>query len=71
MAKDIRIRFGQKVRKLRERKSWTQVVMAEKLGLDQSYLADLEEGRRNVSLLNLELIAKGFGLSISQLFSKV
>ncbi len=45
--------------------------MAEKLGLDQSYLADLEEGRRNVSLLNLELIAKGFGLSISQLFSKV
>ena len=45
--------------------------MAEKLGLDRSYLADLERGKRNVSLLNLELISKGFGLSISQLFSKV
>ena len=55
----------------RERKGWTQVEMAEKLGLDRSYLADLERGRRNVSLLNLELIARGFGLSIPQLFSKV
>ncbi len=71
MAEDIRIRLGRRVRKLREGRGWTQVEMAEKLGLDRSYLSDLERGKRNVSLLNLELIAKGFSLSISQLFSKV
>jgi transcriptional regulator with XRE-family HTH domain len=45
--------------------------MAEELGLDRSYLADVERGKRNISILNLEIIAKGFGLSISKLLSRV
>ena len=70
MAEDIRARFGRKVRKLRLQHGWTQVDMAEKLGLDRSYLADVERGKRNISILNLDVIAKGFGLSLSRLFSK-
>ncbi len=71
MAEDIRARFGWKVRKLRLQHGWTQVDMAEKLGLDRSYLADVERGKRNISLLNLDVLAKGFGLSLSRLFSKL
>lgn len=71
MAEDIRVRLGRRVRKLRLKGGWTQVQLAERLGMDRSYLADVERGKRNVSLLNVELIAKGFGLTISQLFSKV
>ncbi len=71
MAEDIRARFGRKVRKLRLQRGWTQVDMAEKLGLDRSYLADVERGMRNISILNLDVIAKGFGLSLSRLFSKL
>jgi transcriptional regulator with XRE-family HTH domain len=71
MAEDIRIRLGRKVRKLRLQRGWTQVEMAEKLGLDRSYLADVERGKRNISVLNLELIAEGLGLSLSQLFSRL
>ncbi len=71
MAEDIRARFGRKVRKLRVQRGWTQVDMAEKLGLDRSYLADVERGKRNISLLNLDVIAMGFGLSLSRLFSKL
>ncbi len=71
MAEDIRIRLGRKVRKLRMQSGWTQVDMAEKLGLDRSYLADVERGKRNISVLNLELIAEGLGLSLSQLFSRL
>ena len=63
--------MGRKVRKLRLQRGWTQVEMAEKLGLDRSYLADVERGKRNISVLNLELIAEGLGLSLSQLFSKL
>ncbi len=51
--------------------STSQVKMAEKLGLDRSYLADVERGKRNISVLNLEVIAQGLGLSLSQLFSKL
>ncbi|HEV2493294.1 MAG TPA: helix-turn-helix transcriptional regulator [Terriglobia bacterium] len=71
MAEDIRIRFGRKLRKLRRRRGWTQVQMAEKLGLDRSYLADVERGKRNISLVNLEIVAGGFGLPLSRLLTKV
>jgi transcriptional regulator with XRE-family HTH domain len=71
MAMDIRVRFGGRVRQLRKQKGWTQVEIAERFGMDRSYLADLERGKRNVSLLNVELLAKGFGLSIARLFSRL
>lgn len=71
MAEDIRVRFGRRLRKLRQKRGWTQVVMAEKLGLDRSYLADAERGKRNVALVNLEVIALGFGMSVSRLLSGV
>ena len=45
--------------------------MAERLGLDRSYLADVERGKRNISIVNVEIIAKGFRLSLSQLFSRL
>jgi transcriptional regulator with XRE-family HTH domain len=71
MADDIRVRFGRRLRKLRMQRGWTQVQMANRLALDRSYLADIERGKRNVSLVNLEIIATGFGRTISQLFSQV
>lgn len=60
-----------RLRKLRKQRGWTQVQMAERLGLDRSYLADIERGMRNISIVNLEIIAEGFGLSLSQLLSRI
>ena len=60
MAEDIRIRFGRRLQKLRKQRRWTQAQMAERLGLDRSYLADAERGKRNISIVNLEIIARGF-----------
>lgn len=45
--------------------------MADRLGIDRSYLADLERGKRNVSLFNIEIIAQGFELTLSRLFSRL
>jgi transcriptional regulator with XRE-family HTH domain len=45
--------------------------MAERLGIDRSFIADVERGKRNISILNLEIIAKGFKISLSQLLSRV
>ena len=49
----------------------TQAVLADHLGLDRSYIAEIEEGKRNPSLLNLKVIADGFGITLSRLFSRV
>jgi transcriptional regulator with XRE-family HTH domain len=71
MPEDLLIRLGGRIRKLRKRNGWTQVVMAEKIGLDRSFIADVERGKRNISILNLEILANGFKLSLSQLLSKL
>jgi transcriptional regulator with XRE-family HTH domain len=71
MAEDIRIRFGRRLQRLRKQQGWTQVQMAERLGLDRSYLADVERGKRNISIVNLEIIATGFGVSLSRLLINI
>ncbi len=71
MAEDLLIRLGMRIKTLRKKRGWTQVEMAEMVGIDRSFLADVERGKRNISILNLELIAKGLRISLSQLFSRL
>lgn len=71
MPDDLLVQLGERIRKLRKRRGWTQVVMAEKIGLDRSFIADVERGKRNISILNLEIMAKGFRVTLSQLLSRL
>lgn len=71
MADRLLLRLGHRIRTLRKRHGWTQVEMAERLGLDRSFLADVERGKRNISIRNLYIVAKGFKKSLSQLLSGV
>ena len=71
MRADLLTRLGDRIRKLRKKHGWTQVEFAERVGIDRSFLADVERGKRNISILNLELIAKGLRVSLSQLFSRL
>jgi transcriptional regulator with XRE-family HTH domain len=71
MPEDLLIRLGHRIRTLRKKRGWTQVVMAERVGIDRSFLADVERGKRNVSILNLEVMAEGLKVSLSQLFSRL
>jgi transcriptional regulator with XRE-family HTH domain len=71
MPADLLVRLGDRIRKLRKKRGWTQVLMAEKVGIDRSFLADVERGKRNVSILNLDVMAKGLKVSLSQLFSRL
>ena len=64
---DIRGRFGQRLRRLRRKRGWTQVELADYLGLRRTYISEMERGKRNVSLMTLEVVARGFKLSVSQL----
>jgi DNA-binding XRE family transcriptional regulator len=70
VSSDVRVTFGKRLRQLRQRRGWTQAEMADILGLDRSYLAEIETGKRNVCLLNLRVIADGLGVTLSRLLSK-
>lgn len=71
MSTDIRGTFGNRLRTLRKQRGWTQAEMADILGLDRSYLAEVEAGKRNPCLLNLKVIADGLRVSLSALFSRL
>lgn len=64
---EITARFGQRVRELRKTKGLSQEAFAADCGLDRTYISGIERGRRNVSLRNIDVIAKALGLSISEL----
>jgi transcriptional regulator with XRE-family HTH domain len=71
MSLRVRRRLGWRIKQLRLRRKWTQVEFAEMLGISRSYLADIEAGRRNISIDNISIIAQGLDLSLAKLFSGV
>ena len=64
---DIAARFGSRVRNRRLALGLSQEAFAGKCGLDRTYISGIERGKRNVSLRNIEVIAKAVGASISEL----
>ena len=64
MKSKILTKFGEKVKILRKQKGWSQDELAMKSGLHRTYIGSIERGERNVSLLNIERIAKAFNLPI-------
>ena len=71
MTPDIKSRFGQRLKALRKKQGWTQAEMADKLGLDRSYVGEIEQGKRNPCLVNLEIIAQGLGMTLGKLLSRL
>jgi transcriptional regulator with XRE-family HTH domain len=45
--------------------------MAEHVGMDRSFISDLENGRKEICIRNLELLTTGFGMTISKLMSRL
>lgn len=71
MPLDIRIRFGRAIRRLREEQGINQEEAAERCRLHRTYYSGLERGVRNVSLVNIERVAKGLKTSLPELFSRL
>ena len=68
---DIRLRFGQAIRKRRHKLGVSQEEFADICGLDRTYVGGIERGERNVALVNIERIARAFKLSLSELFKGI
>jgi transcriptional regulator with XRE-family HTH domain len=67
MSSDICKRIGIRIRELRTAQGWTQFEMAERTGIDRSYLAEVETGKIEICIRNLDLIAQSFGIELHQL----
>ena len=68
----IRIQFGKRVKRLRkERTDLSQENFANLINMDRTYYSSIESGNRNVSLLNIQKIAQGLNVTLSELFENI
>lgn len=63
----IQLQLGMRIKYLRKKRNWSQEDLALEANINTKYLSDLENGRRNPSLLILERIAIALDISISEL----
>jgi transcriptional regulator with XRE-family HTH domain len=60
--------FGDRVRELRRNRDLSQQELAERAGLDRSYVNGTENGHRNVSLDTIDALARALEVEAADLF---
>jgi DNA-binding XRE family transcriptional regulator len=68
MPTDVVDRFAEHLKAVRNRKKMTQVTLAEKAGIETTYLSDLENGKKEPCLRVLDMLATSLGMTLSELF---
>ena len=63
-------RFGAAVRRLREGRGWTQEQLAERSGLNRSYMGEVERAIAMPSLATAAKLAQALGLPLAQLIGQ-
>lgn len=65
---DIRARIGARIKELRQALQLTQEALAFKAEVDKTYLNEVENGKRNVSVINLEKVILALDVSVKDFF---
>lgn len=68
---NIKERIGQRIRQIREQKKMTQKDLSDLSDLDRSYITSIENGQRNISIINLEKLANALGVPLCELFKEL
>ena len=64
-------KIGNRIRELRSHTGLSQEKFSQKIGMDRTYFASVELGKRNISIVNIEKIANGLEISLSELFDGI
>ena len=63
----VQVRFGERLRAVRQQRGISQEKLAELAGLHRTYVSSIERGERNVSLVNIERLAAALGVAMAEL----
>lgn len=66
--KDIKVRFGDRLREWRQGRGLLQEELALRSGLHRTYVSSAERGQRNVGLRNVEKLARALRVEIAEMF---
>ena len=66
---DVKLKIGQRIKELRELSNMSQKDLSYAADLDRSYIASIENGQRNVSIVNIEKIAAALNVTLKEFFN--
>lgn len=66
---DIKLKLGQKIKEIRIKEGYSQEELASLSKLHRTYISDIERGERNVSVENIEKIAKALKIEPNELLT--
>lgn len=66
---EIQVKIGIRLRELRKATGLSQEKFAFECELDRTYIASIEQGKRNVSAVNIEKIANALHISVFEFFN--
>lgn len=65
---DAKMRVGLRIKELRNALGYSQETLAYSIEMSRTYLAEVEIGKRNISIENIDRIAQGLGVSLKEFF---
>jgi len=68
MKKEILVKFGEKVRAERTRLKISQEQLAARAKVHRTYIGMIERAEKNITLENIEKVAKALNLKLSDFF---
>ena len=67
----IRDYVGKRIKVLRTEQGLSQEKLAFKAGIDRTYIASVESGKRNISIVNLEKIINSLDTTFADFFKNI
>jgi transcriptional regulator with XRE-family HTH domain len=61
------VALGKRIKALRNEKRWTQTDLAVHLDMNRGHISDIEQGKREVGIITLQVIARGLDTTKAKL----
>lgn len=68
---ELNVQIGQLLKDLRDERGWSLREFVLIVGMNKTYLGDIELGKRNPTINSLEKIVAGYGLTVREFFAKM
>lgn len=68
---ELNEQIGQLLKDLREERGWSLREFGLIVGMNKTYLEDIELGKRNPTMNSLEKIVAGYGLTVKEFFARM
>ena len=67
----MNVQIGKLLKDLRDERGWSLREFGLIVGMNKTYLGDIELGKRNPTMNSLEKIVAGYGLTVKEFFAKM